>query len=535
MASLDVSRRHRHGKTDSYPPTRISMNDISHPRLPRLDSPATLLAPVLAIIFGTTVAIASLLSPKWFISIAVTLIFSCAVLAAKEKERCILFVSVLLLPVSFDFYLVNLKSLPYSLPISGFRVTAFDLCFFFLLGSWLIRLAIDRQTQLRLYPYISVPFAFLLMINLASSVFSPLPLVIKLSYIWYAMENWLIFLYIANNVRDRRTVFVLVALFLSSAIIQSLLAMAQYATGGTLGLDLFGESEKGYFTMRAGAGTINRVAGTLGHPNKLGMFLGMWLPIAMSLIFGPLRARHKFLLISAFLLMSIGDILTLSRGAWLSLGVGLIIVTYLCILNKTRHRIISFFMTTALLSAIAFVALIAITPVKKRLLEDDYGTASTRMPLAKLALSMIGQNPFLGIGQGSFVAVANKYDRTREGISYSFPAPVHNSYLLIAAEIGIPALGCFLMILGYAFFGIMRMAKVNQGGAMSYLGVGLLGGLSTWAVHQLVDYDYVLFSSIFWFYIGLIIAGAQIASPSLPEETSNMQRTSVFQGREGVF
>jgi len=274
-------------------------------QLRNVDSPATILAFVLAIIVGMTVALASVLSPKWFISTSLALIFFFVALVAKEKERFILFVSVLVLPVSFDFYLVNLKSLPYSLPISGLRITAFDLLFLFLMGSWIVRFVSDRNSTVRFYPHISVPFGILVMIHLVSSLSSPIPGLIKLSYFWYAIENWFVFLYIANNVRDRRTVFIVVGLFLFSAFIQSFLATAQYVTGGTLGLDLFGESEKSYFTMKAGAGTINRVAGTLGHPNKLGMFLGMWLPIALSLIFAPLQLRHKLSLIAAFLLISI--------------------------------------------------------------------------------------------------------------------------------------------------------------------------------------------------------------------------------------
>lgn len=472
------------------------------------------------------ITFASGLAPKWFISIALALICLSVTPIIREKERFILYVSVFVLPISFDFYLIHLKWLPYSLPISGFRVTAFDIFFFFLLISWIVRLATARRIQIRLYPYVSIPFALIWIICLLSSISSPIPVVIKISYLWYALQNWLIFLYIANNIRDRRTVLIVVSLFLISGVIQSFLAMAQYATGGTLGLDLFGETEKGYFAMKAGAATVNRVAGTLGHPNKLGMFLGMVLPINLALILAPIPMRFKCMLIPSFILMSIADILTFSRGAWLSLSVGASITLYWCVAKRTGSKILSGFLITAILALGFFSAATLVDPVKKRLFEDDYGTAHIRIPLAKLALNMTRNNPLLGVGMGSFTAVAHEYDTTREGVSYSFPAPVHNEFLLIAAELGIPALGFFLIIIGYMFINILRTAKSRADPIIPYIGVGFFGAWTSWAVHQLVDYQYILLaSSFFWFNLGLLLATAQIATKVLPPEVKSIPKT----------
>jgi len=481
------------------------------------------------------VAFTSGLAPKWFISIVLALICLSVSPIIQERERFILYVSVLVLPISFDFYLVHLKWLPYSLPISGFRVTAFDLFFFFLLISWIVRLANERRIQIHLYPYVSIPFGLLLMISLFSSVSSPIPIVIKTSYLWYALQNWLIFLYIANNIRDRRTVLIVVSLFLISGVMQSFLAMAQYATGGTLGLDLFGETEKGYFTMKAGAATvINRVAGTLGHPNKLGMFFGIVLPVNLALILAPIPIRFKCMLIPSFILISIADILTFSRGAWLSLSIGASITLYWCVAKRTGSKILSGFLITAILALGFFSVATLVDPVKKRLFEDDYGTARIRIPLAKVALNMIQDNPLLGVGMGSFTAVAHEYDATREGVSYSFPAPVHNEFLLIAAELGIPALGFFLIIIGYMFINILRTAKSRADPIISYLGVGFFGAWTGWTIHQLIDYQYILLSSAFWFNLGLLLATAQIATKGLPPEVKSTPKAKPNTPRAGL-
>ena len=466
------------------------------------------------------------LGAKWFFFIVLALICISVTPVIREKERFILFMSVLSLPISLDFYLTNIKALPYSLPISGFHITVFDIFFFFLLISWVVRLATAQEIKIRIYPYVSIPFALIWIICLLSSISSPIPVVIKVSYLWYALQNWLIFLYIANNIRDRRTVLILVSLFLISGVLQSFLALAQYITGGTLGLDLIGETGKGYFAMKAGAGTVSRVAGTLGHPNKLAMFFGTVLPVNLALILAPIPKRFKCMLIPSFILISVADILTFSRGGWLSLSIGASITLYWCVAKRTGSKLLSGFLITLILALGFFSVATLVDPVKKRLFESDYGTAHIRIPLAKLALNMLRHKPFLGVGAGSFTAVAHEYDTTREGVSYSFPAPVHNELLLIAAELGAPALGFFLIIIAYMVISILRTAKSSADPIISYMGVGFFGAWATSAVHLLVDYQYILLVSYsFWFSLGLLLVTAQIAAKALPPEVKSLPKT----------
>lgn len=480
---------------------------------------------VLAILFGMTVVLASSLPPKWFVSIVLALVFLNIIFITRKKEKFILYASVLLLPISFDFYLINLKFLPYSLPITGFRISAFDLLFFALLGFWLFRLATE-PLKVRLYPYISVPFAILLIICLFSSISSPIPDIIKISYIWYAIENWIIFLYIANNVCDRKTVFIIVSLFLLSTVLQSFLAMGQYASGGTLGLDLFGESEKGFFIMKAGAGTVNRVAGTLGHPNHLGGFLGMWIPVNLALIFAPIPKHFKFMLVPSLVLIFVGIILTLSRGAWVGLSIGGGITLFWCVSRRTGNKVLSGFLTTILLVIVILSAVALFQPARQRLFKSDYGSAYVRIPLAKLALNMIRQNPLLGVGPGSFHASARKYDTTREAISYSFPAPVHNTFLLIASELGLPALAIIVFIAGYMFLIAFRAATCKKDSYVSYLAIGFFGALSVWIIDRMVDYEYIIIFPSFWFNLGLLVATTELVTkkPSAQSEIGGIQK-----------
>ena len=80
-------------------------------------------------------------------------------------------------------------------------------------------------------------------------------------------------------------VFNIVAVLLLSGVVQSILGLAQYVSGGSLGLQIFGESKSYnvYSLMIAGTEVISRVSGTFGHPNSLAGYLVMLVLINLSL------------------------------------------------------------------------------------------------------------------------------------------------------------------------------------------------------------------------------------------------------------
>ena len=72
-------------------------------------------------------------------------------------------------------------------------------------------------------------------------------------------------------------------------------------------------------------------------------------------------------------------------------------------------------------------------------------------------MEIIKENRFRGVGWGGFVTAMDDY--TGEGLLPYLHQPVHNIYLLIAAESGVLALVVFLFFL----FGIVRHAWVSRG------------------------------------------------------------------------
>ena len=105
---------------------------------------------------------------------------------------------------------------------------------------------------------------------------------------------------------------------------------------------------------------------------------------------------------------------------------------------------------------------------------------------------------------------APDYDTTPEGISYEFPRPVHNEFLLIAAEQGLPALGLFLVIFLYVVIQLFRLSQSRTDPILPYLAIGLLGTLFAWSISRLMDYNYVLLGDPFWLLVGLSLAMVQV-------------------------
>jgi len=178
----------------------------------------------------------------------------------------------------------------------------------------------------------------------------------------------------------------------------------------------------------------------------------------------------------------------------------------------TERKIVPLILMIALFVTFSITTLALIKPIRVRLFEEDYGAAKTRIPMAAVASNMIYQHPWLGVGFVNYTSVSSRYDRTRESISYVFPWPVHNEFLLIAAELGLPALGLFLFILIVVFRMLFRIGHSHGDPFISHTAIGLFGGLAAWCIHLQVEFAYVLITMPIWAFIGVIQAMEQIAN-----------------------
>jgi len=115
--------------------------------------------------------------------------------------------------------------------------------------------------------------------------------------------------------------------------------------------------------------------------------------------------------------------------------------------------------------------------------------------MLKEAPEVIMKNPIFGTGLWAYISATEK----EVGM-------VHNTYLLIAGELGIPGILFFL----WALFEIFKVGvKVSQSPIplFSYTATAILAGLTAFLVQVMFTPTYRFFSPkiLFWFLTGLLI------------------------------
>lgn len=409
------------------------------------------------------------------------------------------------LPIRVDFHFVYTEGI-FVRPVNGLGISAFDMFFFLAFGAWLMRAVMDHRLRIRLFPGVSVLFLIIWLISIPRTLQAGMPDMVTAAVIWTVFKNWLVFLYIANNIHVIASIRNVVLFLLFVGMLQALIGLGQFVAGGKLGLGMFGEAERSYFEMQAGAGTVSRVAGTLGHPNKLAVFLNLMLQMNFVIFFTNVSRRIKIAACVPFVLMGGAMLLTYSRGGWLGLALGGTVTVYWCLAKKIRNRLLSAVLMTIFIVVFTIVLVGSVQSVKRRLFEDDYGTAELRLPMSVVAVNIIRHFPLLGVGLNNYTSVIERYDTTPGAVSYDFPRPVHNEFLLVAAEQGLISLAVFLAILVQIFVKLLRTARSGGETFNAWLAIGFFGGWLGWCLHHQFEYQYVFFSEATWVLFGLFQA-----------------------------
>jgi len=113
------------------------------------------------------------------------------------------------------------------------------------------------------------------------------------------------------------------------------------------------------------------------------------------------------------------------------------------------------------------------------------------------ALRMIADNPLIGVGPMNFKDLSTTYT----GLDIANIA--HNSFLEIAAEFGLPALGVFLLLLGSTFATLRRAIRFGpsaESRAIAGWAEGLRSGLTGFLVSAFfisAQYEKVLWLGVF--------------------------------------
>lgn len=221
--------------------------------------------------------------------------------------------------------------------------------------------------------------------------------------------------------------------------------------------------------VNAGGTTYMRATAIFPDPHMLSYYMGILIP--WSVVLWNTSKRYSRLFFLTTLLLIITDIATFTRGGYIALVAGSLIV--LPLVSKSTVKKI--FLACAML--IFFFTIAPHNPVASRFsssFDVTEGSNVGRLSNWQQALVIIKNNP-LGVGIGMYsLAVDPSAD-------YRQPIYAHNLYLDIAAELGIIAMLIFMGILIFTFASFWKAAKSQP------FFIAGVSSVTLFAVHSLVE------------------------------------------------
>jgi putative inorganic carbon (HCO3(-)) transporter len=261
-------------------------------------------------------------------------------------------------------------------------------------------------------------------------------------------------------------------------------------------------------------GAAGRLSGGVGDPNELALLLVPGLALAFfSLPSARGHLERSFLLVAAAAI-AFGIFESGSRGGLVALLVAL--AAGLVVGGRLRWHVVA---SACALGAIAvsYFVVAASPQVKERVLHFTSGGGTGRTDIWAVAESVARDHPLLGIGAGNFPVVEPSYAARTQNVPavtlvVDRPHVVHNSYLELLAELGIPGLLCFLGLVATSvtlgWRAVRRFAAAGED-ELELLARGVLValcGILVAAIFLSAEYEKQL-----WLLLGFTVPLARIA------------------------
>lgn len=298
---------------------------------------------------------------------------------------------------------------------------------------------------------------------------------------------------IARAPRRRRQAWHLAGLLLLGGL--ALVALALVGVGWLSKLPLLGPLAARLPQLirqvpHASLGTLEGTQAAAIHPNSVAGLLILFLPLALGCLAACLHpwppqtaAPPPAWLRPLALALLLGGgtvlLLTQSRGAWLALGLALLLMVL-------RRRPAAW-RGAGLLLLLGGLGVAVVLGRDGGIPSEGAGSMAMRLRLWQEGLVLWWRQPFLGIGLNNFLQVHGLRQEYGGAFVYQGFPHVHNLYLQAALDYGL--LG--LLGLGALLVGLARAARRSlarlQGQPLAGLALGLAFGLLAHALHGLVD------------------------------------------------
>lgn len=305
-----------------------------------------------------------------------------------------------------------------------------------------------------------------------------------------------LFIILVKNKLALKTILLTAA---AAALVTALVGIYQYLTGNI---------EVGWIDSEMFEGMV-RIYSTFENPNVYGEYLLFMIPLSLVLFFTSKRWLYKLLWVGAGLLLVAAMMLTMSRGCWIGLAVGIFI--YFLIADR---RFLWLFFAAVVILPFVLPESIMVRLLSIGNLEDS--SSLYRLYIWLGTFSMLRDYWLTGVGLGTkaFSGVYSAY--AYNGIIAPHP---HNLYLNIISETGIAG---FLGFLWAAVTGLKNSISTafSGRGLKRHMGAGLTAAFTGFFVQGIFDnvfYNYRMVL-IFWMFIALSFSLALIYKKAETDE-----------------
>lgn len=222
--------------------------------------------------------------------------------------------------------------------------------------------------------------------------------------------------------------------------------------------------------------------GFFPNKNNNAAFLNLFMLPQMSLLLlSNQKAKERLFGVVVIFLTFLAIIQISSRGAFIALAAASLLLVGLAMIKRQWKNIL-------LVCCIVLAVLLVDHFFSSTELRKDLQSPS-RLHLLSSTIDMIKDGHWYGVGNGMFRILYPTYRHTEELSAGFF---VHNDYLQVLLELGVPGLILLLVIITILIgkvYVLLRYADDISGG---YLYLGLFAALLSVAIHSMVTFNFYL-------------------------------------------
>jgi O-antigen ligase len=401
------------------------------------------------------------------------------------------------------------------LPFFGeLRISLFHIILLSTIAGWVGKKMLSGRLSVcnsRIYLVLGGYFSMFLV----SMVYSPAPdtaLFIVVRALFLILMAFLI----VDLIDTKKKMMILLCALFGGAFFVAILAISQSFAGLGAGIgNLF-------------LGRLARSKATFGDPNVMGAFLMGAIIVATSLLVNMRQKLLSLILLAAVLLVLCGGIMTtFSRSAWLSTGVGILVVL------GARKNLKVLLAALISLGVVVFI-LTRFLPFgglifgrMATLVSQGTGDVSIRIRayMSVSGIKMFLGHPIFGVGLGGFAALYPKYIQPQLTATMGLVRLSHVMPITVLAECGIVGMTIFLWFVFRVVREGLSAIRAAKDSLLRATTIGLVIAFLTYMVDFLFYSNF--FDNLFWIIIGLIFAATRIRPAAGGDFPMGNRRTMV--------